>query len=203
MRLKIEKKHKASIRNSLLVSALLVGVICSMVALVNMNPTGIISKVSEREWKPIPTGDGPHTPGTCAFLSFGAYPHSATPGTTYANNVSNATAYEFRDFLNGEMTGETPYNTAFDFLLKFVVNSTVGYNVSGSRWMDSWVRANLTCNFEFAADIGPLASMTIVQIQNNTAHAWYYAYMNNGGAGYQITKGESYNCSAITSAGYW
>lgn len=134
---------------------------------------------------------------------FGTITHSATPATTYATNISNSSFFEFRDFLNGEMDGETPWGVAFDFALKFVVNTTVGYNTSGSRWMDSWVRANLTCNFDFITDIGPLAAMTIVQIENNTNYAWYYAYMNNGGSGYTITKNEKFNCTAIVGQGYW
>lgn len=199
----VTKQRFSRPQAAFLSSLVLVGFVCGLVLMVNMNPTQILESVGERGWKNIALADGPHAAGTCAFLYFMAYPHAAVPGTTYASNLSNASAYEFSDTLNGEMTGETPYSTAFDFVVKFVVNQTIGYNVSGSKWEDSWVRANLTCDFEYAADIGPLAAMTIIQIANNTDYAWYHGYINNGGAGYQITKNEKYNCTAITIQGWY
>jgi hypothetical protein len=154
-----------------------------------------------KTWRTL--GDGPLAFNTSGFLAFYSYPHAAVPATTYHANLSNATAYEYYDELNHEMTRTTPYSTAFDFVVKFRVNATVGYNTSGSRWMDSWVRANITCNFQFAIDIPALSVMTIVQIANNTNYAWYNAYINNGGVGYQITKGETFNVTTVRVQGYY
>ena len=162
-----------------------------------------VNIMGSRSWKPFVTGDGDPGGDASGFMYFMVYPHSATPATTYASNLSNATAYEYSDSLNAEMTGETPHTTAFDFVLKFRVNDTVAYNVSGSKWMDTWVRANITCDFDFAADIAADTAMTIVQIANGTDFAWYHAYVNNGGVGYQITHNEKFNVTSVKASGYY
>jgi hypothetical protein len=156
-----------------------------------------------RTWHSL--GDGTIAAGGSGFCYFMTYAHQAAPGTAYKTNLSNSSAlsYEYRDALNGEMSHETPYSTAFDFVVKFRVNTTVGYNTSGSRWMDSWVRANITCNFQFATDIPALSAMTIVQIVNNSNYAWYHGYINNAHAGYQITKGETFNVTTLRVQGYY
>ena len=157
-----------------------------------------------RSWKPgLVKADGDPGGDNSGFMYFMSYPHQAAPAVAYASNLSNATAYEFLDSLNGEMTGETPYNTAFDFVMKFRANDTVAYNTTTSTWEDTWVRANITCDFDFAVDIGPDAAMTIVQIGNNTDFAWYHAYINNGAAGYQITHNEKFNVTSLTADGYY
>jgi hypothetical protein len=153
-----------------------------------------------RSWKPV----GYANPGTGkgGFLCYGTYPHQVAPAVAYASNLSNATMYEFTDNpLGGELTGETPYTVLHDHVLTFRVNATQGYNTSGARWEDSWVQANLTLNFDFLADV-PKTAMTIVQIANNSVYAWYNAYLNNGGAGYQLSKNEKFAYTTDASAYY-
>ena len=168
-----------------------------------MNDVKTVGDMSSRVWKPIVTGDADPGGDNSGFMYFMVYPHSATPATTYASNLSNATAYEFSDSVDCELTGETPHSTPFDFVLKFRVNDTVGYNVSGSCWEDSWVRANITCDFDFAVDIAADTAMTIVEIGNNTDFCWYHAYINNGGAGYTITHNEKFNVTSVKASGYY
>jgi hypothetical protein len=179
------------------------GIVFGAMMIYNLNQETVIETISQkRGWGFLPLGDGALGAGASGFQYFMVYPHQAVPGTAYASNLSNATAYEFSDSLNTEMTGETPYTQKFDFVLKFRVNTTVGWNTSSSEWMDSWVRANLSVNFDFLADITNSA-MTIKQIANNTEYAWYHAYLNNGGAGYQIAKNEKFNCTMIKAEGYY
>lgn len=169
----------------------------------NVNDGMTVGTMGGRSWKPIITGDANPGGDNSGFMYFMVYPHQADPGTAYASNLSNATAYEFSDSLNTEMTGETPHSTTFDFVLKFRVNDTVGYNVSGSCWEDSWVRANITCDFDFAGDIAADTAMTIVQIATSTDFAWYHAYINNGAVGYQITHNEKFNVTSVKASGYY
>ena len=168
----------------------------------------VITVQKEGIWsKPLPyLGDGDPGGDQCGIMYWMAYPHSGTPATTYASNLSNATAYEYRDTLNGEANGDTPYSTAFDVLIKFRVNDTVGYNVSSSSWEISWVRANMTIDFDYATDTAALQEMTIVEIANNSDFAWYHGYLQDhdggAGSGFQITHGERYNCTAIQAQVY-
>lgn len=189
------------------VGLLLTGVVVGMVFLFQLEPvieTQIIQSVP-RIWNAV--GDGAFDGETSTILYFMVYQHQAAPGTAYAANLTNRTGgnykcFEWSDTLNTEMTGETNYSTAFNFVLKFVVNDTVGYNVSASEWEDSWVRANLTCDFDFAGDISD-ASMTIIQIANSSSLAWYHGYLDNAAAGYQITKNEKFNITEVKAEGYW
>jgi hypothetical protein len=183
---------KERLGRSALVGFVLVGFVSGLVLLSNTNLTEVVSA---------DTGGGPLTAGASGFCYFMTCPHAANPATTYASNLTNASSYEHSFYLNREMDGETPYTTPFDFVLKFRVNATVGYNVT--KWMDSWVRANLTVNFDFATDVGPLAAMTIVMIKNTTTYAWYHAYMNNAHAGYSLAKNEKFNCTTIKAEGYY
>jgi hypothetical protein len=184
-----------------LTAILIVGAVVGIMFSFQMNDVIVeqISGVPSRHWGAL--GDATLASGTSGFMYYMHYPHQAVPGTAYHANLSNATAYEYRDSLNGEMTKETPYNTAYDYVCKFRVNTTVGYNSSGSKWMDSWVRAYITVNFDYRADVAN-TSMTIIQIVNTSTYAWYHAYYNNGGAGFQLTKNEKDNATVLVQGYY-
>jgi hypothetical protein len=122
----------------------------------------------------------------------GTIVHAAAPAVTYASNISNASFYEFRDVTTGEMTGTTPHSTAFDFLVKYRLNASDGYNTSSSAWTLLWSYINMSCNFNWTADITTL-TMTDVEIDNSGTYIWIYAYANNGGAGYTISKNEKFS----------
>ena len=149
------------------------------------------------EWVEHPLGDASPGTGNTGFMYIMVYPHSGNPGTDYQSNLSNATAYEYSDSTSGELTGETPFNTAVDYVMKVRVNKTDGYNESGSSWQNDWVRANITIDFDYASDVSDLG-MTEVEIGTGGSYRWYHYYANNAGSGYQITKGETFDITALT-----
>ena len=171
----------------------------------------VIELTVKREWSK-PLGDADPGGDNSGFMYFMAKNHSANPTVEYASNLTNRTGgnancYEWSDSLNTEMTGETPYATAFDFIVKFRVNDTVGYNTSSSAWEIDWVRANMTCDFRYITDVGALQEMTIIEIATSADFACYHGYLldNDGGAGtgFIITHGETYNITALTVQGYY
>ena len=196
-------KIKKLVRNGGILSILVIGAIVGILWGFQMSDVVVeqMGGVPSRSWRAL--GDGDPGGDVSGFMYFMAYPHQGAPGTAYASNLSNATAYEFSDSLNGEMTGDTPHSTTFDFVMKFRVNDTVGYNTTSSSWEITWVRANITCDFDFATDIPADSAMTIVEIANNTDFAWYHGYINNAAAGYEITHNEKYNCSSLTADGWY
>jgi hypothetical protein len=203
----MEIKSKSIFKAGIPLGLIAVGLIVGMMYLSQVQNPIIQTTISStpRTWKDA-VGDGPITAGASGFCYFMTYAYQADPATAYATNLSNSSAlsYEYRDSLNGEMSHETPYNTPFDFVVKFRVNATVGYNISSSLWQDSWVRANITCNFQFATDIPALSTMTIVKIASaGSTYAWYHGYINNAAAGYQITKGETFNVTTLRVQGYY
>jgi len=199
MEVKINMKRKKTLAVSMLL-AISVVAIAGVLLSTQMSEPFIQNEIYEEQikirekWVP-QVGDADPGSGNSGFMYFMAYPHQADPGTTYASNLSNATAYEFLDSWDGEMTGETPYSTTFDFVMKVRVNNTDGYNTSS--WEDDWVKANISVDFDYASDVSDLDMTEIVIGTQDTTYRWYHYYINNGGSGYTITKGESYNCTAV------
>lgn len=194
-------KKLSILKTGSLTAFLIIGAFVGIMFSFQMNDVIVeqLGGTPSRSWRAL--GDATIPAGGSGFMYFMKYPHQAVPGTAYHSNLSNTTAYEYRDSLNGELIGETSYTVFYDYIYKFRVNTTVGYNTSGSRWMDSWVRAYIAVDFTWQADVGN-TSMTIIQIANNTVYAWYHAYLNNGGSGYQMTKNEKDNAT-ILAQGYY
>jgi len=192
---------------TLMIALLLIGAIVGNYGnMIGSDEETVVEYVVERkaEWTHI-TGDGDPGGDTSGFMYGMAYPYQADPGTAYASNLSNATAYEFRDTLDGEMTGETPYDTTYDWAFKYRVNDTVAYDTVNSTWREDWVRAYLTADFTSNADFSNIA-MTIYQIGNSTDFMWFHAVIQDAdggaGTGFTITHGETYTINPLMEGFY-
>lgn len=199
---KIEKIRKAGI-----VSIILVGLISSLLILDYMAQPVIEEQIivgRQREWRAL--GDGDPGGDNSGFMYYMHYPHQTEPATAYASNLSNATAYEFSDVLDAEMQGETPHSVFYDKVMKFRVNDTVGYNTSSSTWEIDWVRANITCDFDYASDLSDV-SFNIILIASNADFAWYHAWLQDAdgdtGTGFQITHNEKFDITELKAQGFW
>ena len=151
------------------------------------------SLVEEKRRPTLVVGDA--DPGdNSGFFYFMIYPHQGDPGTAYASNLSNASAYEYSDSGNASCTGETPYSTTFDIVVKVGVTDEDGYYTGNGTREPGWNWCLLTC-----ADLGISAdtNMTEQFIGNTTSYAWYHYYLNNGGSGYTIIEGESFNVTSV------
>jgi hypothetical protein len=186
------------ILGSTMLTLIVIGAVCGLMLMVNMNPV-TTTVMPREEWKLLATGEGNPGAGAGGVLEILVYPTSLDPGNDYDTNLSNATAFCYGDNLNSALTGDCPYNTDFDLIVRCRANYTQAYNVTGSNWEISWLRANLTC-----ADlsIGADTAMTIIEIANNTDYIWFNCYINNGGAGYQITHGQQVNVTSYKLQ-YW
>lgn len=181
----------------MMVTCIVIGAVCAFMLLATTDVQQVIQTVGQRGWNTIASaeeGGGDVGAGEGGVLQVYVYPHSADPANDYDTNLSNATAYAWANTLNEAMTGNVPYDTDFDLVYKIRVNVTECYNTTGTKWMLDWVRGNLTC-----ADLGIAAAtaMSEVHIVNNTAYMWVNYYLNNGGAGYQITHGQQVNMSFV------
>jgi len=135
--------------------------------------------------------------GQSGFFYFTVWTHQADPGSAYANNLTYTNGYEYATSGDVVATGETPFNTAFDIVLKVGVNVSDGWNTTESRWDEAYQWLTLTCaDLSIEAD----TNMTEIQIANTSTYAWYQYYLNNGGAGYTINEGEHFN---VTSCKFW
>jgi len=174
-----------------------IGVVIISGILFNMQVTEpLVEKQVQQEqgkWELWPLGDASVVSGDTGFMYGMYYPHQGDPGTAYASNLSNASAYEYSDSLNASMTGETPYNTAFDIVFKFQVGGDEGYNTSASAWVDEWVRAYL--NETISLSISAEAMTEVVIGTDGSSNRWYHYYLNNSGSGYTLSKGEKTNMS--------
>ena len=199
-------KENNSKKAGVLIAFLFVAFVSAILMLSNMNEPLMRTSFQKRGvWEAL--GDANMTGTNSGFVTCHIRIHEAAPGTTYATNVTNATAYEYSDTYSTasaspkEMTGETPYSTPFNFYVKIRLNASDGYNTSSSLWMKTWLHVNITVDFQWAADIA-VSAMTIVEIANNTNFAWYACYLDNAGAGYQIAKNEKINLITIDARVY-
>jgi len=209
----MKKKKKEKTNNRLVkasvVCCLFAGIVAALVLLVSVenvveNEVIEISQVRQLKRVPLVVGDASLASGETCVMYVMSYPRAADPSTTYASNLSNATAYEFYDGLNSEMTGETPYDTAFDLVIKVGVNTTHAWNSTGSSWELGWVNATLLCaDLNFSSDV----AMSEVQIATSTSWLFVHYYIQDAdggqGNGFQISHGETFNCTRFEFWAYF
>jgi len=198
---KIISIFKKAVRTSLVFSAFIIGIYLAVsFIMIGFQVQDVVFE-HERSNQLIALADGNPGAGVGGFFYFMYYPHQAVPGTAYASNLSNATAYEFSDTVNASLTGETPYATTFDLVIKWGYNSSQDWNSTGSNWEDAWVW--ITCT-NADISIGADTNMTEIEIANTSAsYRWMHYYMNNGGAGYTITHGQSCNTTSVKPWAYY
>jgi len=191
---------KRTVLGSLMLTAICIGAVGALMLLSTSDIPQVISSFGQRGWNQIASAqEGGGSLGAAAggVLQVYIYAHQAVPATAYAANLTNVTGalcYANANNLNAAMTGNVPYGTTFDIVYKIRVNVTEAYNTTGTRWMTSWVRSNITCaNLAIGAD----SAMVGVQIVNNTNFMWMNFYINNGGAGYTITHGQQVNITSF------
>lgn len=146
-------------------------------------------KIEERKFQLVPHGDPAE--GESGFFYAMYYPHEAVPGTAYALNLSTGSAYEYTLSVNASMTGETPFDTTFDILIKWGWSDEHGWNSTGELWEDDWVFFLGAC-----AALGISADTNFTEIEiaaTDGEYRWMHYYMNNAGVGYTISHGEQVN----------
>lgn len=173
------------------------------VILLSANTTDVIieREIRQKTLQPVPLADASHVDGDTLVMYVMAYPHQSVPATAYASNLSNATAYEFYDGLNNEMTGETPFSTAFDIVVKMGINITHGYNDSSAAWELTLHNATFkSSDLNFSSDVAG------VEYSIDEAASWHFVHYviqdaDGGlGNGFQIGQGVKYN---ITDFEFW
>lgn len=192
----MKPKNLGILKGSLLFTAFAVSFVCAVVVVSNLHDAVVEHQIinAKREMVLV-TGDGDPGAGKSGFFYAMIYPNSGDPGTDYAVNLSNATAYEYSDIGNESATGETSYFTAFDIVIKVGINESDGYNLSSSAWEDGYTWLTLTC-----ADLGIGADTNMTELEiayTGSTYRWMHYYLNNGGAGYQIDVGEHFNITSM------
>ena len=103
------------------------------------------------------------------------------------------------------MTGETPSDTAFDFVLRFRTNVTANYASNNATWVLAWVRSFIDINFDYATDVEN-QQITVVEVATTATYAWYQAYIqdSNGGTGdgFTIANNEKFTIDWVRADYY-
>lgn len=199
MKRKCRKKPKRSyVKAGGFISLIAIGMICVTLYLATVNDSIEESVVEIRKPTLIPVGD--YNPGdNSGFFYFMVYPHQPTPATAYAENLSNTSAYEFSDSWNTSTTGETPYSTTFDLVWKVGVTDEDGQWTSNSTWNENYHWFLLTCA-DLSIGVDTNISKQVIEDPTGNDYAYYHYYINDGGSGYTIIEGESFN---ITSGKFY
>jgi hypothetical protein len=188
-----------------MLTCIVIGAVCGIMLLGTTDLQQVVSTVGQRGWNNIASAqEGGGTVGATegGVLQVYIWKHAAVPGTTYASNLSNASAdcYAWANTLDEAMTGNVPYDTTFDIVYKIRVNVSQAYNSTGSNWETAWVRCNITCaNLAIGAD----SAMVGVEIVNNTDFMWMNFYVNKAAAGYTITHGQQVNITSFKLQAYY
>jgi len=204
------KKEKAiKIRNASVVSTLVIAAVLGIALLMissNVSEPIVrsIPQAEPRHWGPV-GADGDPGAGASGVLEIFIYPHSADPTNDYATNLSSASAYASTNTLNSSCSGDVPYDTTFDIVVKCRLNATHCWNSTASAWEDTWNRAYST-----SADLSLSAQiMEQVHIANDTggtAYIYYNFYLQDSdggaGSGFTISHGENVNVTLFELQAY-
>jgi len=192
----MKMKNKKAIFGSTIATCIMIGFIVTMLVTTQVQETIVIS--IPREWRDVGGIQFPQ-PDASGVIITRVYPHQALPGTAYATNLTNASAYAYGQ-RNTSMTGECPRNTLFD------VVSTVRFNRSdienGTVFQLTYARMNWTC---VVLGVGALTSMTAVNISDQVLgdrleYMFVNFYDNNAGAGWSIGADVHVNFSYTVQA---
>lgn len=190
-----ERNKRRKFLKAVGVSSILFACFCAMIIISTISLQDFVENpINMRQWHRIALGVNDPGGDNGGYTYFMAYPHTADPIGTYDANLSTSNAYEESELINTECANETPHSTTFDFVMGLRVNDTTSYNTSGVTWMPEWIAANITVDFDFAADVAWL-NMTLMLITNTADFAWYNCFINNSGAGYQVTNNEAWNAT--------
>ena len=196
----MDLKARVGLLTVLLVCAMIGGFMFAMVY--NFNPlvddAGDEQIVGPRINKRVDLGNASLVSGNTCVMYIMSYPHAADPWTTYATDLVNGSAYEYYDYLDNELTGETPYGTAFDLVIGMAVNTTHGYDTIESAWNTSWFNASMhetTSNLNFTSDV----ALNEVEIGSDATWMYLNLYLQDAdgvnGSGFQLGNGETFNCT--------
>lgn len=186
-------EEKIGRRKKILGASMFTVIAVGMITAMLLTTHFVAPELSERIWRPVKATGNPGAGASGMTLIF-IYPHQADPGTAYATNLTTGNSYAYRDTWNGSLTGDVPYDTTFDIVIKARFNTTHAYNTTASSWDTSYVKALLTC-----ADlsIGADTEMTVVETVNNTDFMWVQFYLNNAGSGYTRSHGVTTNVTSV------
>ncbi len=211
---------KKIIKGSVMASLIIIGAISGMMLMWTFEGP-IEQTLSMREWQPLETGAP--AAGESGVVGVFIYPRQATPATAYQTNCTTGTAYahgtEIVTSGDNALTGNVPYDTAFDIVVRVRWNKTCAYSTTNSTWMPSWVNASISAQldndgdtvFDDVTTYFPIVALDMGEANvsgcTTDTYIWvqYYcqAKASATGAGYQITHGADVNCSDFQAWAYF
>lgn len=176
----------------------------------------VLEKAGYRGWSTIVTAaDGDPGSGASGVLEIFIYNHSDDPETTYAANLSAASAYANVSYLdraegmfysNAAYPNGVPYDTQFDIVVKVRFNKTHAYDTTNGFWRADWARANITCA-DLSIGAETVMNETIIVNDSNAPFLWinYHIADSDGGygVGFTITHGASVNVTEFKMDAYY
>lgn len=198
----MKQEHKKMLLGIGMLTTIASVAVAAMILLAGMHPTEIMQSEDRKMKEVYLPRLGDADPGSVAsgVLNVTLSVHVANPATYYARNLTNnASIYGWTNTNNSHVTSDLPYATAFDIIVKVRWNATHAYSSGNTTWMLSWVRANATCADLALTD----TAMSEVEIGKNATYLWVNYYLNNGGAGFTISRGQNITPCQFTFDSYY
>jgi len=208
-------KRKA-ILGSTMFTVLVMGALVGMMVLWNSQSVIETQILEPREWQPLETG-APGA-GESGVVWVGIYPREVTPATAYAINCTNGNAYAYGTEVvtsgTNALTGNVPYDTAFDIVVRVRWNVTHALSSNNGTWMLPWVNASISAaNDAGATTYFPIVALDMGEVNvsgcTTDTYIWvqYYVQAKTGsppdGAGLQISHGDTVNCSTFQAWAFY
>ena len=130
------------------------------------------------------------SPGEGGILEVFIIDHANRPAS-YNTNISETDPYVLGWANATGFNIQIPYNTPFDIVVWCRANKTQAYDTA---WNLSLIRCNIT-----SVDLGiaTLTGMSEELIGSNSTYVWVNYWIDNGGTGYQINRGETVSIDEI------
>ena len=200
----LENKRSFSLKAGGILSGFVVGVVIGIVLFAGIgdpiiNDNDFRSWELVAEWTPVSPVYAEADPGAgnSGILEIFYVNHSA--GNDYASENTSATLETWCDtsglgYCNADDSDtELAYDTAFDIVVRVRCNDDAKRD---STWWDTDVRVRMTsADLSIAGDTEMTRSITA----NNSDYTFLYLnfYLDGGGSGYTLTKGESNEITSI------
>ena len=134
------------------ISLMLVGAVCTVLFLANINETIVDTPVVEQgRLKPFilrPVGDADPGSGASGWLNVSIYYNeTGDPANYYARNLTNnASSYVWTNTNNTHAGSNVPHTIEVAVTFKVRLNVSDGQAAGNSTWMPTWFVANITCS---------------------------------------------------------
>lgn len=189
-----------------MVTMIIVGLVTAFL----VAPSFLAPLQPDRNWQTVNAADA--SPGASNSGVINVYIVDNSDAVDYdSTDLSEGHASVYAHFgagasLDAALSGNVPYDTEFDIVIECQYNYTHAYNTSTPGWDVDYVKGLITCaDLSIGADTEMSESTDFISNTGSTSSdtAKINFYMDNGGSGYTMSHGETFNVTSFKMQAYY